>query len=251
MASKSSPFIERNPALKQAEGAADKALRWCLRKLRLKGIPLPIPIDVWIERPMGLGLNITDLSMFGDGVEGNTVPSKYEIQIEQTLVDDDPRFRFACAHEVGHMLLHRDATRVFLDRTHMPLTLHSIQEAQADRFAISFLMPLQSLFDRLFWLAEQHRAEHLKFMEILMANSRDAELLWTRVVLPDLQHSFGLSAEQVINRLVSLRLRRESQEFLPYPVAQQLRQYCSHISQPPTRTSEATPSHGDSHAQRR
>lgn len=253
MASKASPFIERNPALKQAEDAADKALRWCLRKLRLKTAPLPIPIDVWIERPMGLELVIMDMKKAykSEEIEGNTVPADYAIEIEQTLVDDDPRFRFVCAHEVGHMLLHRDAKRVFVDRTHVPLTLHSIQEAQADRFAISFLMPLQTLFDRLFWLAEQHRTEPLKFMEILMANSPDAELLWARVVLPDLQRAFGLSVEHLINRLASLRLRKGSQEFLQYPVAQRLRQHCSRIPQPPTRKCDATRSNGEQEGQRR
>lgn len=221
----SSPFIERNPALMQADLAADKALRWCLRKLRLKTIPLPIPVDVWIERPMGLTLTIMNMKDVyeNDDIEGNTVPASFEIQIEQTLVDDDARFRFVCAHEVGHMLLHRNAKVLYVERCHIPVALSNLQESQADRFAVSFLMPLQSLFDRLFQLADQHRTDHTTFIESLMADSPRAESQWATNVLPDLHTTFGVGMGHIAARLAFLRLR-SGRPFVAAPVAARLRQ---------------------------
>lgn len=225
MRSKPSPFVERNPALVQADVAADKALRWCLRKLRLKAVPLPIPVDVWIERPMGLTLTIMDIRKAYkiDDIEGNTIPARFEIEIDETLVDDDARFRFVCAHEVGHMLMHRDARRLFAERSHIPATLSNLQESQADRFAVSFLMPLQSMFDRLFQLADQQRTDHTKFIEVLMADSPHAESVWATKVLPDLHAAFGVGLGPVVARLASLRLR-SGRPFLAAPVAARLRQ---------------------------
>lgn len=244
MQPKSSPFIERNPALEQADTAAEKAMRWCLRKLRLKSVPLPIPMDVWIERPMGLRLDITDLSMFGEGTEGNTNMAEYEVQIDQTLLDDDCRFRFACAHEVGHMLLHQNATRVFRDRTHMPRTLLDIHESQADRFAASFLMPVQSMFDRLFWLADQRRTEHVKFIDCLMADGDRSESLWASCVIPDLQATFGIGVQHVINRLASLHMRKGRRDFLSYSLATRLRRRFAPGPQSATRAETSGPDRG-------
>lgn len=58
------------------------------------------------------------------------------IYIDETLSEQEKRF--VCAHELGHMYLHKKANAIFLDsRTQLNTTKY---EHEADRFAIDFLV---------------------------------------------------------------------------------------------------------------
>ena len=59
------------------------------------------------------------------------------IYIDEALSDQERLF--VCAHELGHMLLHKKANAIFMDsRTQLNTTKYEIE---ADRFAINLLLP--------------------------------------------------------------------------------------------------------------
>lgn len=69
------------------------------------------------------------------------------IYIDELLSDTDKLF--VCAHELGHMLLHKKSNAIFLDsRTQLNTTRY---ELEADRFAINLL------------IADDDIEEHLDF----------------------------------------------------------------------------------------
>jgi hypothetical protein len=217
-----SPFYEPDENLWNADIAAQQAIKWCRTKLKLRDTPVPVPVDVWIEKPMGMVLTVTDLTHLGPDTEGAVIMEKYEIQIEQNLAEDDGRFRFACAHELGHMVLHRNAKKIFQEHTHIGRIYHDLYEKQADRFASVTLMPLHSMFGRVFQLAAKHKKPRVEFLNALMAEGPSPQKLWADVVLPDMESYFGLSRRVVLERFASLNLRREKRPFLPQSVAAQL-----------------------------
>ncbi len=64
------------------------------------------------------------------------------IYLNQSL--DDRQRKFVCAHELGHVLLHPQDNRIFLDTaTHL---LTTRLEAAANRFACHLLYPEDSVF---------------------------------------------------------------------------------------------------------
>lgn len=59
------------------------------------------------------------------------------IYIDERLSDIEKNF--VCAHELGHMLLHKKANAIFMDsRTQLNTAKY---EAEADRFAMNLLVP--------------------------------------------------------------------------------------------------------------
>jgi Zn-dependent peptidase ImmA (M78 family) len=51
---------------------------------------------------------------------------------------------FVCAHELGHSIMHKGTNEIFMDTRTFLKT--SIYERQADKFAVNFLYPDDSLF---------------------------------------------------------------------------------------------------------
>ena len=58
------------------------------------------------------------------------------IYIDERLSDNEKSF--VCAHELGHMLLHKKSNAIFMDsRTHLNISRY---ENEADRFAMDLLV---------------------------------------------------------------------------------------------------------------
>lgn len=73
------------------------------------------------------------------------------IYIDETLSDQEKRF--VCAHELGHMFLHKKANAIFLDsRTQLNTTKY---EHEADRFAIDLLVSDDIIETHLDYTTEQ------------------------------------------------------------------------------------------------
>lgn len=65
------------------------------------------------------------------------------IYIDEHLPEHEQKF--VCAHELGHMLMHRGENTVFMDtRTYLKTTPH---EAEADKFAIELLIPNEIILE--------------------------------------------------------------------------------------------------------
>lgn len=73
------------------------------------------------------------------------------IYIDEALSDQEKRF--VCAHELGHMYLHKKANAIFLDsRTQINTTKY---EHEADRFAIDLLVSDDIIETHLDYTTEQ------------------------------------------------------------------------------------------------
>jgi hypothetical protein len=120
-------------------------LERCRRKLALDDLPLPIPVEDWIESPLGIRFGFGDLSHLGDKVLGAAFVHDREIVIDESVLHHDGRCRFTCAHELGHVVLHRTVQDKFYESA-LDVTFSADRyERQADRFAAAFLMPLPQL----------------------------------------------------------------------------------------------------------
>jgi len=65
------------------------------------------------------------------------------VYIDETL--DDTEKSFVCAHELGHMLLHKKTNAIFMDsRTQLNTTKYEIE---ADRFAVDLLIPDETILE--------------------------------------------------------------------------------------------------------
>ena len=87
------------------------------------------------------------------------------IYIDERLSDTEKMF--VCAHELGHMLLHKKANAIFMDsRTQLNTSKY---ELEADRFAMSLLVPDDVLEEHLDYTISQ-------FSRLLGYNKRLVEL---------------------------------------------------------------------------
>lgn len=67
------------------------------------------------------------------------------IYIDESLSDQERQF--VCAHELGHMLIHKKANAIFMDsRTQLNTNKY---ELEADRFAINLMIPDADLEDHI------------------------------------------------------------------------------------------------------
>jgi Zn-dependent peptidase ImmA (M78 family) len=65
------------------------------------------------------------------------------IYIDELLPEHERKF--VCAHELGHMLMHRKENTVFMDtRTYLKTTPY---EAEADKFAVELLVPNEIILE--------------------------------------------------------------------------------------------------------
>ncbi len=82
---------------------------------------MPIPAESWIEGPLGIRFGIEDLSQLGADVLGAAFLQNREMLISEALLAHEARFRFTCAHELGHFVLHGKLAVAFRDTTAEPL----------------------------------------------------------------------------------------------------------------------------------
>lgn len=89
------------------------------------------------------------------------------IFIDDTL--PEPAARFVCAHEIGHVLMHRGYNRIYMDsNTYFPTNR---QEIEADRFAVDLLYDdddLRFFADYPIQLAADHMGTSVSLAEYRM-----------------------------------------------------------------------------------
>lgn len=176
-------------------------LERCRRKLGLEQIPLPVPVEAWIEGPLGIRLGFDDLSHLGAEVLGAAFVQEREILIDSKGLEHEGRLRFTCAHELGHVVLHRKVRKVF----HEHAGVGSFNDAdryerQADRFAAAFLMPVPLLETELLRIFKERKLRSGKAVVELMQESDESRWLWSEVVLPAVTRRFGVSLAAAVYR---------------------------------------------------
>lgn len=65
-----SPTLQLWPTMRRVERTAWKAIVRCVKVRKLTAMPMPIPVEEWIEGPLGIRFDITDLSHLGENVLG-------------------------------------------------------------------------------------------------------------------------------------------------------------------------------------
>jgi hypothetical protein len=201
-----SKVFEPSRGRRQIERRAWSVLEQCRRKLGLQEIPLPIPVDQWIEAPLGIGFGCADLSYLGTGVLGAAFVEDKEILIDERVLEHEGRFRFTCAHELGHMVLHRSVKKAFHDAGEFMLPEEGNRyERQADRFAAALLMPIPLLERELAYVMDDQNRDRARTTIALMEPTTESVEIWRRVILPRITRAFDVSLTAAIFRFTDLR----------------------------------------------
>jgi len=221
--------FEPQNGLKLVERKARRALSYCVHRLRLPDIPLPIPVDQWIETAFGLQFGVADLSYLGPRVLGASFLRDGEILVSDRSLANEGRFRFTCAHELAHHVLHAKVRDHFEDYDEPETVMDDELEREADRFAAAFLMPVHLLEQVIVMIAKDLSAEPGAYLTVLMTPAGQSESLWKDLVVPALMRRFGVSKTAVLIRCHGLRLKGPDQrtllptrffyDLLPIPIA--------------------------------
>lgn len=189
----------------RVELAAQSVIRACVERLGLPEIPLPIPIDDWIERPLGCRFSVASDEEMGTGVLGVARRSEREILVSETLLGNEGRYRFTCAHELGHMTLHTAGGDQYRDEV-MPHPAGAPEvEREADRFAAAMLMPIDLLPAAFAGIALEKRL-HASCFDLLRGDDVRAVWLWRRCFIPTLAERFAVSTQAMVYRCREVRL---------------------------------------------
>lgn len=189
----------------KVELAAQSVIRTCVERLGLSGAPLPIPIDDWIERPLGYRFSVASEEEMGAGVLGIARRAEREILVSETLLGNEGRYRFTCAHELGHMTLHTAGGDWYRDEV-MPHPAGAPEvEREADRFAAAMLMPIDLLPAACASVAMEKRL-HSSCFDLLRGDDVRAVWLWRRCFIPTLAERFAVSTQAMVYRCREVRL---------------------------------------------
>lgn len=194
----------------QIERKAWACLEKCRGTLHLDELPLPIPVDSWIEAPLGIGFGFGDLSRLGDNVLGAAYVADREILIDERVLTHEGRFRFTCAHELGHILLHAKVQSVFQETTEPDsFSSDDVYERQADRFAAAFLMPVPLIERELVRILQTRGLKLAKATGDLMRPTTESEWLWRKVLLPQVTRRFDVSLAAAVHRFNDIQPKIE------------------------------------------
>lgn len=182
------------------ERKAEETVAACVAKLGLGSAPSPIPVDRWIEGALGIDFGIEDLSHLGADVLGAAFIAERRMLISEQTLRSEARFRFTCAHELGHFVLHGGLAVAFRDTVDEPVG-RDLHEREADRFAAAFLMPMPAVVPAILELCHESGVDPLELRrEVLEGGPRSAA--WVRDVLgPALQIRFQVSYAAAVFRL--------------------------------------------------
>lgn len=216
-------IFEPRRGRRQIDERAWRVLERCRRKLRFDQTPLPIPIEEWIEGPLGIRFGYADLSHLGNDVLGATYIEEREILIDERVLAHEGRCRFTCAHELGHMTLHAKVRGEFHETEELGPGSSNLHERQADRFAAAFLMPLPLLEREILRVFKEHRMDKARCTIELMKTTSESEWLWRRRLLPVITRRFDVSLSAAINRCSDIQPRiTEPRRLLPEELGERL-----------------------------
>ena len=167
---------------------------------------LPIPIEEIIDLKMGIHIVPTPDMMAISGVDAVTSHDLKQINIDNEQFEKKPnRARFTLAHEVGHIVLHKD----FIDaqnfkeeaewRTFVLNDLHrDPMEVQANIFAAYLLMPSDHL-EREFAQAKIELSTNPAFK----GNPMPADKILAPYLAKSMAQKFEVSEETMTYRLTN------------------------------------------------
>lgn len=167
---------------------------------------LPIPIEEIIEFDLEIDIIPTKDMMDATGVDAVTSHDLKQINIDRAQLESRPnRARFTLAHEVGHIVLHREfieSQNFQNEKSWRKFVLNDLHrdpmEVQANMFAAFVLIPSGHL-NREYELAKADLAMHPAF--------KSKELPAKKILAPylakPLAQKFETSEEAMTNRLIN------------------------------------------------
>jgi Zn-dependent peptidase ImmA (M78 family) len=199
------PALQFWPKMRRVERAAWNTIVRCAQSEKLPSIPLPIPVEQWVEGPLAITFAISDLTPYGEGVLGVSRPKAREIMISQTLVAQEARFRFTVAHELGHVVLHSKLSGEFREGAG-GAAADQRTESEADRFAAAFLMPLPCFAAEYASAASATGSDPTKFLGSISRSDLVAVSTFTQSIVPTLARRFWVSKSAVTRRFADVLL---------------------------------------------
>ncbi len=216
-------LLEPRRGGRQTDQRAWSTLERCRTRLGLEGLPLPIPVEEWIEGPLGIQFGFSDLSHLGDGVLGAAFVDSPQILIDEKALEHEGRCRFTCAHELGHLVMHKRIRARFHGTTAGVTFSTNKYERQADRFAAAFLMPLPQLERAIVRSFDDRRLERVPCTHELKQVTAESEWLWRYRVLPAITRTFNVSLSAAVFRCTEIQLRiTNPQPLMPRRLVQRL-----------------------------
>lgn len=194
------------PTMRRVERAACSSIVKCLRKLDIAEAPIPIPVEDWVEGPLGIKLGIMDLNHLGPNVLGAVFVPQREIQISDTLTNQEGRFRFTVAHELGHLTLHSKLSLSFHETTDESEFINRRIEREADRFAAAFLMPIPLLTREFGSICEAEKSDPQQFLRSVAAGDERAVRALNDRFLPKIARRFVVSKSAALRRFADVHL---------------------------------------------
>lgn len=217
-------IFEPKPGLLRTDRAAWNCIERCCEKLNLMEVPAPIPVELWIESALDIRFGVADLTYIGEDVLGAAFVRDREILVSDRITHEGC-FRFTCAHELGHLLLHRQHAEVFHETLELPYLEATRLERQADQFAAAFLMPIPTLERELIGICQAEELDTDYCLTELMMPTVRSEWLWRTIFLPAIMKRFGVSKTAAIIRCRDLRLTMHpTREFMPIRFGDALRE---------------------------
>ncbi|MBL9150009.1 MAG: ImmA/IrrE family metallo-endopeptidase [Phycisphaerae bacterium] len=192
--------------MRRVERAARTTIAKCQRKLRLATTPVPIPVEEWIEGPLGIRFGVADLSHLGAEVLGAVDIPGREILVSEKAALHEGRFRFTAAHELGHFVLHAKISPTFRDDVHMSAFLDRRFEREADRFAAAFLVPHELLCLAYSEECRDAGASPGDLLRAVRDGIPEARVLFRSRVVARLSKRFGVSQSAMAHRFTDLYL---------------------------------------------
>lgn len=164
------------------EREAEACIARCMQALSLTEMPLPIPVEQWIEGPLKLSFGIEDLSHLGANVLGAAYIQEREILVSDQLLSNERRLRFTCAHELGHFILHGKLLTAFRDTTAEPQQGRDLHEREADHFAAALLMPADPAVQAILQTCHERQCNPTQVRELVTTAQRGERPEWLKVL---------------------------------------------------------------------
>ena len=194
------------PATRRVERAACSSIIKCLRKLGLAEAPVPIPVEDWIESALGVRFGVADLQHLGPNVLGAVFVQEREILVSNSITDQEGRFRFTVAHELGHLTLHSKLAASFHETSDESDFVNRRLEREADRFAAAFLMPIALLTRELTTICESVNTVAAKMLLAVAAGDEQAHRTVSGHILPKIARRFVVSKSAALWRFADLQI---------------------------------------------
>lgn len=206
-----SSAIQLWPTMRRVERAACNCVVKCVKQLGLKEAPVPIPVEDWVEGPLGIKFGITDLSHLGPNVLGAVLVPQREILVSDSITNQEGRFRFTVAHELGHLILHSKLSSTFHETIDGSDHVERRIEREADRFAAAFLMPIPLLCREFNVICSSANIDPLRLLESLAVAEEWAIGALRAAVLPKITRRFVVSTTAALRRFADVQLPNGTQ----------------------------------------